>query len=490
MTFNSLEFLVFYPIVAFLYFLLPHRLRMPLLLIASYYFYACYNPVLLLLIIGTTLVSWLFARAMERTDSLRLRRLYMTLTLVVCLGVLFFFKYFDFLYGSVKGIIELFGGEISSLELGLVLPVGISFYTFQTLSYVIDVYRGRIECERSFFYYALFVSFFPQLVAGPIERPENLLPQLKAEHKFAREDAVAGAKHVIVGFFKKIVVADLLSVYVEAVYSSPNEATGLGVVIATCFFAAQIYCDFSGYTDIAIGCARIMGIRLMQNFNHPYSSSSIKEFWSRWHISLSSWFKDYLYIPLGGSRCGRWRYYLNLMIVFLVSGLWHGAAWTFVLWGALHGIYQIVGHLTLPARQALLKRFNLTEKSIPVSCFRRIFTFILVAFSWIFFRAGSVSDAFTLIGRLFSGWGGGIGETLSLMGLSTVGIVTSAVSLLLLLLIDSAVVYGEERETGNELSSDLLVKNGSFLYFVWLILFAWLLLYSKDVVSTFIYFQF
>lgn len=485
MTFNSWKFLLFYPIVALLYFVLPYKLRWPMLLIASYYFYMCYQAELVFLIFGTTLVSWLMSNIIERTDKLWLKRLSLIITLTVCFGVLFFYKYFNFLSGSVTGIINFFGGNVGTFELNLLLPVGVSFYTFQTLSYVIDVYRGDIKTERNFFFFALFVSFFPQLVAGPIERPENLIPQLKIKHKWSSENAIKGAKHMIVGFFKKICVADLISVYVNSVYNNPKEATSLGIIIATCLFAVQIYCDFSGYTDIAIGCSRIMGIKLMKNFDHPYRSTSIKEFWSRWHISLSSWFKDYLYIPLGGNRRGKARQLINLFIVFLVSGLWHGAAWTFVVWGALHGVYQIIGNITAKPRAKLLSLTPFTEKSIGVVITRRIITFILVAFSWLFFRANSISDALLLMKKLFFGWDFKIASTFTSMGLDTVAILMTVLSILTLVMLDSLVSY-----EGDGDGSAVLTDKFSFVIYVWAVIFCWGLLLSENMTSTFIYFQF
>lgn len=483
MTFNSWEFLIFYPIVALLYFILPKKLKWPMLLIASYYFYAFYQAELIFLIVGTTFISWISSLVIEKTERRGVKKLMLTLTLVVCFGVLFLYKYFNFMAGSVVSLVELFGGTTPPIVLNLVLPVGISFYTFQTLSYVIDVYRAEVKTERNFFFYALFVSFFPQLVAGPIERPNNLIPQLKNPQKWSNENAIKGAKHMMVGFFKKIVVADLVSVYVNSVYNSPEKATGLGVIIATALFAVQIYCDFSGYTDIAIGCARIMGIRLMKNFDHPYTATTIKEFWGRWHISLSTWFKDYLYFPLGGSRCSRPRHLLNLMIVFAVSGLWHGAAWTFVIWGVLHGIYQVIGTLTIKKRNALIERIGLSTAHPAVVWTRRVITFILVDFAWLFFRANSISDAFTLIGKL--GVGVPIGTTLEAMGLTPVMIILTVVTVLTLTMIDKMLKY-EDCEDGGY----VLTKNGGFVLYVMMIMLAWLLLLSKDMASTFIYFQF
>ena len=483
MTFNSWEFLVFYPIVAALYFLLPKKLKWPMLLVASYYFYAFYQADLLFLIILTTAVSFFMSHLIERTQSAAKKKLYLALTLTVCLGVLVFYKYFNFLGASVEGIITLFGKEPPSLVLDLVLPVGISFYTFQTLSYVIDVYRGDIKTEKNFFFYALFVSFFPQLVAGPIERPGNLIPQLKEAHKPERDNFIRGSKQMLLGFFKKICVADLVASYVSAVYNSPDEATSFAVVIATLMFAVQIYCDFSGYTDIATGCARIIGIKLMKNFDHPYSASSIKEFWSRWHISLSGWFKDYLYIPLGGSRRSAARNMLNVFIVFLVSGLWHGANWTFVVWGALHGVYRVVGTLTLKGRNALIERVGLKTDSRLVVTFRRVCTFLLVCLAWVFFRANSIADAFTLLTALVTRFSS-VSGALASMQLDTVSILLVIFAVATMIVIDRALSYDEQD------GSDILVRDGAFIYYVFAIMLVWLLLLSRGQSSTFIYFQF
>ena len=484
MTFNSFEFLVFYPLVLALYFLLPHKFRWQMLLLASYYFYAAYQYELLFLIFGTTLVSWLMSRLIEKSESGAKRKLALVFTLFVCLGVLALYKYLDFIVGSIGGILSLFGAAPSFATVSLILPVGISFYTFQTLSYVIDVYRGRIKTEPNFFLYALYVSFFPQLVAGPIERPENLLPQLKEEHKWEKERALFGAKRMMLGFFKKIAVADLVSVYVDGIYNSPEGADAFGIILATLLFAVQIYCDFSGYTDIAIGCAQIMGIKLMKNFDRPYGAKTVKEFWSRWHISLSSWFKDYLYIPLGGNRCKKWRYILNVMIVFAVSGLWHGAKWTFVIWGLLHGVYQVIGSLSIKKRNALISKLGVNPDSALVSSLRRINTFILVCFAWIFFRANSISDIGIILKRLFSGFGSPL-ESLSRMGLSLSGGMICLLAIGIMLILDRIVDYENESSY-----SEVMVKDGGFVYLLWAIILAWIFLFSKDMISTFIYFQF
>ena len=484
MTFNSIPFLIFYPIVLLLYFVLPKKIRWVMLLGASYFFYAFYSPELLFLIIGTTLVSWLCAMLIEKTQKRGVRVLALLTTLLISLGTLFFYKYFDFLSKSLFDGLALFGYNGEPVLLNLVLPVGISFYTFQTLSYVIDVYRGNVKTEKNFFFYALFVSFFPQLVAGPIERPGNLIPQLKADNKWDKENAIKGVKQMLLGFFKKVCVADLVAGSVNSIYNQPGEATSLGIVIATLLFAVQIYCDFSGYTDIATGCARIMGIRLMKNFDHPYRAKTIKEFWSRWHISLSGWFKDYLYIPLGGSRKGKCRHLLNLFIVFMVSGIWHGAEWTFIIWGVLHAVYQIFGTLTIAPRNKLLSLVKLSEKNFIVSAIRRINTFILVCVAWLAFRANNVGEMFTLIKRLFTFTKGGFAITMDTMGLNLISVLTIVSSIAVMLMLDNLIAY-----SGKD-GSAAVVNSGAAFYFVWVIAVIWLLIASRDAASSFIYFAF
>lgn len=320
----------------------------------------------------------------------------LTGTLVSCLGVLFFFKYFNFVSESVSDVLQLFAIQTHPITLNLLLPVGISFYTFQTLSYVIDVYRGEIAAEKHFGYYAAFISFFPQLVAGPIERTRNLLPQIKARHEFDYTQATYGLKLMAWGFFKKLCVADVLAVYVDAAYSSLRTQTGFALLFAIFGFTIQIYCDFSGYSDIAIGTAKLFGIELMTNFDSPYFACSIKEFWSRWHISLSTWFRDYVYIPLGGNRCGKLRHSANLLITFLVSGLWHGASWTFVIWGGIHGIAQIIENIFANP----LRQFRKTKIGHLLLLGA---TFVFCSVAWTFFRADTFSDAIYVIAHALDG---------------------------------------------------------------------------------------
>lgn len=333
MLFNSISYAIFLPIVFSIYWIVPHNIRWIVLLISSYYFYMSWNIQYVLLILFTTLVSYLAALLLERIEENSIKKLLLFITVLICLSILIFFKYFNFFSFNIASFVSFIGIDLDPILLDIILPVGISFYTFQTLSYVIDVYKGDISAERHFGYYATFISFFPQLVAGPIERTRNLLPQIKSKVEFSYKQATYGLKLISWGLFKKIVIADTLAVYVQPVYKNPYEYNGFALLLGSLFFTIQIYCDFSGYSDIAIGSSKLLGINLMRNFHSPYFSSSIKEFWSRWHISLSTWFRDYLYIPLGGNRSGNIRKYLNIIFTFFISGLWHGANWTFVIWG-------------------------------------------------------------------------------------------------------------------------------------------------------------
>jgi len=405
MLFNSLAFGIFLPIVFLLYWAIPHKYRWIVLLVASYYFYMSWNPKYVLLILLTTAVSYLCGIFVENTDSVTKKKLYIVLALLVSLGVLFFFKYFNFMSESVCAVLGMFAIPMQPITLKLLLPVGISFYTFQSLSYVIDVYRGDVKAQRNFGKYALFISFFPQLVAGPIERTNNLMPQLFEDRNFDEHKAVMGLRLMLVGFLKKIILADALGRYVDLIYDDVQSYYGLTLIIATILFTFQIYCDFSGYSDIAIGTAKLLNIDLMTNFDGPYLASSIKEFWAKWHISLSTWFRDYVYIPLGGNRCSKPRHIFNMIVTMLVSGLWHGANWTFVLWGGLHGVYQAVEGILKKNIPGVFDRKPGDNKVL--NCLYNIgqilVTFVLVSFAWIFFRANSLADATYVVTHLHNG---------------------------------------------------------------------------------------
>lgn len=405
MLFNSLEFLIFFPTVVFLYFAIPHRFQWLLLLFASYTFYMFWRVDYALVLVFSTVVDYVCGRMMGRVpDSERPKRKpWLWLSLLSNLGVLFTFKYFNFFSGAAEDLAMLLDMQYATPVFELLLPMGISFYTFQTMSYSIDVYYGRIAPEKHFGIFALFVSFFPQLVAGPIERAGNLLEQLRQKHSFNYQLAGSGIKLMAWGFFKKVVIADRLAPMVNQVYNNPTDYEGIPLILGTLFFAFQIYCDFSGYSDIAIGAARVMGFQLMINFRSPYFAYSVKDFWSRWHISLTTWFRDYLYIPLGGNRVVKWRWYYNLFIVFLVSGLWHGASWTFVIWGALHGFYLIFGTATEPVRAKVAHKMNFHRMPRLNSFLQIATTFFLVCLAWVFFRANNVSDAWYITTHMFTG---------------------------------------------------------------------------------------
>lgn len=368
-------------------------------MLASYYFYMSWKPAYAVILITSTLIDYLASQRMGlyTDEEKHKRRPWLYLSLLSNLGILLLFKYYNFFNDSARDIALALDVPYAMPAFELLLPMGISFYTFQTMSYSIDVYQGRIRPEPHLGIFALFVTFFPQLVAGPIERAGNLLGQLRQKHDFSYYRVVAGLRRMAWGFFKKIVIADNLALMVNQVYNNPTDYDGISLIIATIFFAFQIYCDFSGYSDIAIGAAQVMGFRLMENFRSPYFAKTIPEFWSRWHISLSTWFRDYLYIPLGGNRVVKWRWYYNLFIVFLVSGFWHGASWTFIIWGALHGIYQIFGMMTKEKRNALVHRTGLADHPHLYKWVQVLTVFFLVCFSWIFFRANSISDAFYIV---------------------------------------------------------------------------------------------
>ncbi|WP_266366309.1 MBOAT family O-acyltransferase [Tellurirhabdus rosea] len=399
MLFNSIEFLLFFLLVTPTYFLLPHRYRWLLLLTASCYFYMAFVPVYILILGGTIVVDYFAGIWLENAEGPR-RKALLVASLVANIGVLAIFKYYNFLNDNLTALLGL--GEIKNPipALKMLLPIGLSFHTFQAMSYTIEVYRGNQKAERHFGIYALYVMFYPQLVAGPIERPQNVLHQFHEVHKFDYTNAVEGLKRMLWGLVKKLVIADRLALYVDVIYGNTHYHNGMTFLVASVFFAIQIYCDFSAYSDIALGSARVMGFDLMENFRRPYFARTVSEFWSRWHISLTTWFRDYLYIPLGGNRVSVPRWYLNQMIVFMVSGLWHGAAWTFVIWGGLNGFYLIAATATKPWRKTVAEAVGLTRLPGLHKMLEIGFTFLLICLTWVFFRAATVSDAFFILKQI------------------------------------------------------------------------------------------
>jgi len=392
MLFNSFSFLLFFPIVVITFFLLPHRFRWLFLLMASCFFYMFFKPEYILILAFTIIIDYYAGKLIASAENKTRRRGFLILSLAANISILAFFKYYNFINYNITDLAGYFGYTIHIPILTILLPIGLSFHTFQAMSYTIEVYRGNQPPETHFGIYALYVMFFPQLVAGPIERPQNLLHQFHEKKKLNADRVVSGLKLISWGLFKKLVIADRLSPIVDQVYNKPGEHHGFQIVLATLFFAEQIYCDFSGYSDIAIGSARVLGFDLMKNFRNPYLSKSVSEFWSRWHISLSTWFKDYLYIPLGGNRVPVPRWMMNLLITFLISGLWHGANWTFIIWGGLNGIFIL--------SEILISR-NFKNVRLP-DFIKRIITLLLISFTWLFFRANSLHDAGILLTNMFS----------------------------------------------------------------------------------------
>jgi len=406
MLFNSFSFLIFFPIVVLVYYLIPKKARYIWLLVASYYFYMSWNAIYAILIAVSTLVTWTSGILISRAESTKEKKSFVAGSLVINLGILFFFKYFDFTIDNINAFLGKFHMTALNHPFDIILPVGISFYTFQALSYTIDVYRGEINPEKNFFRYALYVSFFPQLVAGPIERSKNLLPQIQniEEKKPHFKVIVNGLILMLWGLFMKMVIADRIAILVDKAFEDMYMYGSVELIVGAIGFALQIYCDFNGYSTIAVGAAKVMGIDIMENFNTPYFAVSVSDFWKRWHISLSTWFRDYVYIPLGGNRKGKVRKYINLMITMLVSGLWHGANWTYVIWGGLHGLYQVIGDLLKPVKDKVHEFLGTDKNATSFKIGQVIITFCLTTFAWIFFRAESLRGAWFYIKRMFTRW--------------------------------------------------------------------------------------
>jgi len=401
MLFNTFQFATFFAAVVAVHFALPQKYRWVLLLLASYYFYMCWNPPYVLVIMLITGIDYAAARGMASTSNPTIRRNLLFVSLGSNLGLLFAFKYFNFAIATTSSVLASFRLFPALPYSELLLPIGLSFHTFQAISYTVEVYRRKVAPERHLGIYALYVAFFPQLVAGPIERPYNLLPQFRRATSFDPARVQDGLKLIAWGLFKKAVVADLISVVVNTVYANPRQFSGLPLIVATAFFSIQIYCDFSGYSDMAVGIARILGYNLTINFRQPYMASSITDFWHRWHISLSTWFRDYVYIPLGGNRTTLARWCFNIMLVFLASGLWHGANWTFLVWGALNGAFLILERAIVSVTSHLNKMTRWTGVGMPAWC-GRLATMLAVTLAWVWFRAASVQDALYIYSHMLS----------------------------------------------------------------------------------------
>ena len=494
MMFNSFSFICFFIAILMPYFLIKPKMRRVWLLVVSILFYSFWNPLYVFLLLYCILVTYVAGRLIGRfQDASSKKKLFLALGIVLDLFVLIFFKYQNMMIELLDSVLGHFDFSIN-YRFELMLPIGISFYTFQTIGYLIDVYRGKVKASKNIIEYSLFVSFFPQLVAGPIERSENLIRQIKDIDKIEIRNTARirqGLYTMLWGFFMKVVIADRAALIADAVFKDYKILGSVELLIGIICFSLQIYCDFGGYSAIAIGAAKIMGIDLMENFNTPYFAGSIKEFWSRWHISLTTWFRDYLYIPLGGNRKGKLIKYRNLLIIFLVSGLWHGAEWSFVVWGGLHGLYMIIGDATSSVRERLTKRLKINTSCFSWKLLQALIVFMLTSFAWIFFRAGNIKEAVEYISRLFTVYDpwiifdGGIYS----FGIPVIEYNLLAGSVLVLTIVD--LLY---HKTGKKLDALLQDQNMWFRWAVVLFLLCSCIFFNCSAnevgVHQFIYFQF
>jgi len=489
MLFNSIEFLFFFPIVVFIYLVIPRKIRYIWLLIASYYFYMSWNPKYALLILLSTFITWLSGLLIEKSNNLLSKKVVVAGSLIINLGILAVFKYANFILTNLSSLLSHMGLSVIETRVDLLLPVGISFYTFQALSYTLDVYKGEIKAERNILKYALFVSFFPQLVAGPIERSKHLLSQVQNISKinlWQYNRIRDGLVLMFWGLFQKMVIADRASILVNNVYNNYANYGFVEIIIATILFAFQIYCDFGGYTNIARGAAQVMGFELMQNFRQPYLAINIKDFWRRWHISLTSWFTDYLYIPLGGSRRGNIHKYFNILIVFSVSGLWHGASWNYIAWGLLHAVYQIVGDIKAKLNMNVYSaKWGGEELTFSARLGKILVTFILVDIAWVFFAANGLKNALGMFGQMFT-----VFQTTSVydLGLNRGNWVMLLFSLVILLIVD--ILHEKGKSVFKEFNKQALwFRWLIYLGLIWSVIMFGIYGIGYDT-SQFIYFQF
>ena len=487
MLFNSYEFLIFFPIVILIFYIIPKKIRYIWLLISSYYFYMCWSPKYAILIAFSTIITYFSGLLIEKAEnSIKLKKCIVGGCVGINLAILFFFKYFTWLLDNLNSI---FHNSLST-PFTIILPIGISFYTFQALGYTIDVYRGDIKAERNILKYALFVSFFPQLVSGPIGRSKNLLNQFDCSAPFQYQNVRKGLLLMLWGFFEKMVIADKLGIMVDSVFNNPWNYYGSTIVLATILFAFQLYCDFGGYSHIAIGAAQVLNINLMNNFKQPYFSTSIKDFWRRWHISLSTWFRDYLYIPLGGNRCSKSRKFFNLFFTFLMSGLWHGANWHYMIWGGIHGIYQILGEISAPVRKKIMSISHVKTDCFSFHLFRCFINFVLIDFAWLFFRANSLSDAYFMCKQIILLFHPSevVSEVIWTLGLNGIQLGSLVIALLILLFVD--ILHEKNISISAFLEKqNLLFRWGIYYITIFYVIFSIIQSFGEPA-SSFIYFQF
>lgn len=490
MLYNSFNFLIFFTIIILIYFIIAKKFRTLWLLLVSYFFYMCWNPKYAILLIFCTSLTWFTGIMLDNNKIIRYKKLCLAFCFIISLFLLLFFKYYNFVLDNINYILKKLQLNIISSELNIILPIGISFYIFLSLGYVVDVYRKEIKAEKNFLQYALFVSFFPTILAGPIERSKTLLVQIKKIEDLSLWDdkrILHGMQLMLWGYFQKIVVADRIAIVVNQIYSSYYDYGFVEIFTVIILFPFQIYCDFSGYSNIARGVAQVMGIKLMKNFRQPYLAASIKEFWRRWHISLTSWFTDYLYIPLGGNRKGRIKQYANIMIVFLCSGLWHGANWTYIIWGGLHGIYQIAENINkrISNNRISNNRRVVVNNILFLKVWNTGIVFGLVSFAWIFFKADSLLHAVDFIAQMFR-----YRRLHSFidMGLASADWIILIVSLLVIFIVD----YMHEKgyEIRNWISNhNIIIRWSVYMIAIWMIILFGI--YGSEYDSSqFIYLQF
>lgn len=487
MDFYSVEFFGFFSLVAILFFASPFRFRWMILLAASYFFYGSFGAKYIVIIVFCTLTTFFMALGIQHYSDKAKKKFLLVTSICLNVFLLFLFKYFDFFDHSFGTLLSSWGVSYTGHALNLIIPVGLSFYVFQLVSYSVDVYRGETPAEKHIGVFALYVSFFPKLLAGPIERAKQLLPQFYKNTNFDWFRTTNGLKLIAWGLFKKLVIADRLAAFVNVVYADPSGYQGVSLVVAAVFYSFQIYCDFSGYTDIAIGIAQIFGIRLTDNFDRPYSAISVADFWRRWHISLSSWLRDYLYIPLGGNRVKIQRLYVNYLVVFFICGLWHGANWTFIVWGILHGAYLCIGRFSLDARNRLAITLGLNKAPVLQRTLRIVVTFALITFAWIFFRASTLTDACYIITHLHVGWDrmldSGAWSSMILLGKSTTDFIIAIAALIFLGLVHKLEKHSSMRT--------MFENKPVWLRFsMYYIIIVGILLFSMPNAGNFIYFQF
>lgn len=487
MLFNSFGFLMFFLITTIIYYIIPHKFRWILLLLSSYVFYMNWAPIFIILLVFITFINFIASLLIYHEQNAKLKKNLLVTCLIINFSFLAIFKYALFFTNSVISFLNAFDAEIPYATLYIILPMGISFFIFQATSYTIDVYKEKIKPIKHYGLFSLFIAFYPQLVAGPIERSEHLLPQFKEEKNFNLHEIVYGLKIMIYGFFKKMVIADRLSVAVDTIYNAPNLYSGLALFIATTFFAFQVYCDFSGYSDIAVGCARVLGFKLMYNFKAPFLSKNAKELWTKWHVSLTYWFRDYVYIPLGGNSLGNERKYLNTLITFTLSGLWHGASWNYAIWGAVSAVFKIISEITEKYVLKVRKLFG--SKANIFDNFSIFVTFLTFVFSLIFFRSTSLSDAIYILNNMLADFGSWFNfsyfyNTVINLGISSFEFIISIIAISFLMTMEK---LSGDKQVFDYFETVSFAKRYSFYVVITIMIFTWGVFYNA---GEFIYFQF